>query len=127
MLLLPRAQVSGVSGRCEGVWCVFAEGCCSVGAPPMTLVAIPRGAVITIRELNRDEPVMVLSPCERKGVGYFCASCGVHCANVGNVLLHREASPPDVSHGIVRWCPSCQKYEACDQAQMDALTPERFL
>lgn len=90
----------------------------------MILRAVARGDVILVRSLNRDEPTMVWSPCERRAVGYFCSSCGTQLANVGQILAHAEVSPPDAVHSIVRWCAEERKYEACDQAQLDALAPQ---
>lgn len=66
---------------------------------------------------------MVLSACERRGVGYYCASCHTFLANVGQILIHADAGGPHALHLIVRYCSECRKYEACDQAQLDALDP----
>jgi hypothetical protein len=91
----------------------------SVGGPMIT--AIRAGDYVEVLNIaNRSDTYMVLSRCQHHAVGYYCASCRQHLANVGNLTMHLEA---DVSHDIAVWCSTCRYYQAGDQAQLDALDP----
>jgi hypothetical protein len=87
-----------------------------------SVVAVRRGETIDVDSINdRTEPFMVLSRCAHHSVGYYCEPCRRHLANVGNLTMHLERPG---SHRIAVWCSTCRYYQACDQAQLDALTPQ---
>lgn len=86
--------------------------------------AVRRGETIHDTTLGRPEPVMVLSPCGHRALGYWCDAHGTILANVSNLVIHITEDAPHLG-GTCRvavYCSQCRVFREADQAQLDALT-----
>lgn len=93
----------------------------------MSAIAIPRGETVYVLNVDgRQEPYMVLAPCDHRMIGYYCETHRQHLANAGNLAMHLEA---EGEHRVVVWCgdPKCRVYREADAAQLAALDPHQLL
>jgi hypothetical protein len=86
---------------------------------PIQLTCASFGDSIEVRSVDGQlEVFFVMHACTKLDRGYFCASHGVHAANLGNLMMHLESGG---AHHVAIWCRTHRIYEAPTDAMVDVV------